>query len=863
MANQIGLGVQFTASASGMTKGLSEVDRALKSLGTQASQAARLFDDFTSSSAAAAKAQQQVATDLGFLTSAFRTGQIGPEEYAKQLKLITTEANAAAKGFADGVRLTEQFTTAEEERAANLARLNQLIEAGAVSEQIAARARAEYTGQNAELAKVSAARAAAEARAAAITERNLSPIKKFQRDLTDLVALKKQDLITTEVYNAELQNLRNTYNSAATSAGKFAGSVGQQGLKFNELTGALAVLPGSLGNIAGRLSGFASAGEGLSRVFGGGLTKGFASLAESAVGIINPFTLGAAALAGLGAAAVKVGSNLVALSEKIDSLTFEAERAGVSFEFVQVLDDAARRSGVSVEALGAGLQKFAATVNEARTGSGKAAEAFARLGISQEQLASADIATTAQLTSQALSQISDPAERAALQMATLGKAGEDLRRGFSSIPEAESALQRFAGTVDQIDAGRVRDFGRSFNDLKTAFSSVATNFTTPFAGLASGITQATAEIIGSFGRLGGAILDLARPFLDGIGLIIDIFGRGVASVFNFISSFIEPLAAGFKRVSKVIQDAGAALDKITFGAASKVGEFFQGDQKATADIAKLSAQQIEQVQQAAEGGRQALERSIETAGEFGQAGFNAASRFQQGLEDLDEQVANNELNAEQYKRGVENLKKAFEAEIAAAKAAAKAEEERQRAIERAIEADRKAADAAIERVRIDQEFGGDKERFDAAQTLEAINREILRVQQAIDKARADGDQAAVDALAKRLAQLDQAAARERDIASGAAKALEERQKLEKQYAEERLRFDERRLAALARPSTELLQLEDTRTASGYAALQRFSQDQSDDPALEEYRKQLKELQAIRRKIAEVGQAADTVDILGG
>ena len=57
MATVIGLGVQFSANANGMTKGLSQVDRQLQNLAKQAAGAAQLFDGFATSSGAAGEAQ--------------------------------------------------------------------------------------------------------------------------------------------------------------------------------------------------------------------------------------------------------------------------------------------------------------------------------------------------------------------------------------------------------------------------------------------------------------------------------------------------------------------------------------------------------------------------------------------------------------------------------------------------------------------------------------------------------------------------------------------------------------------------------------------------------------------------------------
>ena len=145
MATVIGLGVQFSANANGMTKGLSQVDRQLQNLGKQAADAAKLFDGFARSSGAAAEAQQQVATDIGFLTSAFKTGQISAEEYAANLRDIVGSAREQAAAFAEGASITEQTATAEERRVAQLERLGDLLQQGAIDAEVYGRAVASST----------------------------------------------------------------------------------------------------------------------------------------------------------------------------------------------------------------------------------------------------------------------------------------------------------------------------------------------------------------------------------------------------------------------------------------------------------------------------------------------------------------------------------------------------------------------------------------------------------------------------------------------------------------------------------------------------------------------------------------------
>lgn len=131
MANAIGLGVQFTANANGMTKGLSQAERALSQLARQAGDANKLFGSLASSSGAAAAAQQQIATDIAFLNSALKTGQVTAEQYAAEMLAITQAAQTQAAAFQEGVAITNQVATAEEKRAAKLERLAQLLEQGA------------------------------------------------------------------------------------------------------------------------------------------------------------------------------------------------------------------------------------------------------------------------------------------------------------------------------------------------------------------------------------------------------------------------------------------------------------------------------------------------------------------------------------------------------------------------------------------------------------------------------------------------------------------------------------------------------------------------------------------------------------
>jgi hypothetical protein len=103
----------------------------------------------------------------------------------------------------------------------------------------------------------------------------------------------------------------------------------------------------------------------------------------------------------------------------------------------------------------------------------------------------------------------------------------------------------------------------------------------------------------------------------------------------------------------------------------------------------------------------------------------------------------------------------------------------------------KIVDASLEQARIENEFGGDSARFRAAENLLAVQGEIVRVEEQLRAAREAGDQATIDALASRLAVLDQVAAREDDIASGAKRQREEAERAAQQATEQAEREAER------------------------------------------------------------------------
>jgi hypothetical protein len=547
VATVIGLGVQFSANANGMTKGLSQVDRQLQNLGKQASAAASLFDSFKGSTAAAGEAQKQVATDIAFLGSALKTGQISAEEYAAELQAVVGSAQTAAAAFAEGARITEQVATAEERRTNELERLGQLLAQGAISEETYARAAAEASGANQEAAAAETDRAKALSRAAQITQANLSPQQKYDAQVQELGDHLAAGRISQDTYNSALNKAATEWSKATIASEKFGDSVDSAGdggtMKFNELSGVLAALPGPIGDVAGRLSGLSSAGEGLSKVFGGGagLSGGLTNIGASVAGLVNPFTLGIAAVAAFGAGASAVASGLLSLEDRVETLGNTADKLGVSFEFIQLLEEAGNRSGVSIESVSSAFGKLQKTLAGADEESRAATEALGKLGISFTDLENLSPEEQIRLVGEQLQGIEDPAKRTAAAMQIFGKSGADLLPFFAQLGPAADDIERLGGSLTAIDRSRIDDFGAGIDALGVASSRLGELLLLPFVGLGEGIAQGSAEFLGGINAIVGPIGDVLQPVLSSLGSAFELVGVVIGGIGRVIGEIISPI----------------------------------------------------------------------------------------------------------------------------------------------------------------------------------------------------------------------------------------------------------------------------------------------------------------------------------
>ena len=709
MSTILGLALKVTGDASGLAKSLDPVDKALANIGKQVDKATAVFSPFTDASAAAARAQESFVERFAKLSEQLQSDIVKPQEYAAAFAQLTEEAQRAADVFERGAETTSRFSTEQEKTVGKITLLVEELRAGAIEAPTFERALAGLAGVD------------------------LSSSEDAARFIAILAQNARDGSIDIERAAASLLQLSDAQTQTAASQQSLAASSRQSNLQLSELSGMLSLLPGNLGAVSARISGLSGAVQGFEKISAGGITRAVDTLGSSFGALATPVGIGVAAIAGFGAATAAIVAGLRNLEGRVESLGFAAQQAGTDFQTIQVLDEAARRTGTSVDALASGVQKFAVTINEARSGSGKAAEAFRELGISQEALANSTPVQLAEKTAEALAKIEDPARRSALQVELLGKSGETLRRGFSAFTEAESAIARFGATLSSADFDLIATLGSAFDDLQTSLAGLSLATLKPFIDAVASGTTALAEFFGTASRVFGGLLRLAQPFIDGfadglkiIGFAFEQLNNGIDFVFGTAEKTTEAVG-NVRRVAERPLDRGFAKD----------------------------------LEQAMKGVNDQLSRASLESERFGVAGARAFAEYERTAEGLQRQFSSKIIDEAAFARGIERANEAYRQQIELARRTAEE-------VDRKVQADKAAADELIKQQRIAENFNGDAARAQAAETVLSLEREIARVRQEISTVAPTSDRA--QAGEERILQLQKIAMEQQRIADGSTQA---------------------------------------------------------------------------------------------
>jgi len=452
-------------------------------------------------------------------------------------------------------------------------------------------------------------------------------------------------------------------------------------------------------------------------------------------------------------------------------------------------------------------------------------------------------------------------------------AGERSEKAFAGLSDV--FVTPFVGAFAAITSG-MAGLNDGLTGLVEGFASIASPIAqaiAPVFTLLGTIAEGAMKLVGVLGEALGVVLKVAGavvhtflpPFIVGLSNVVEAIRSGMNSAFEFIGSRID-------WVSKKIQSFYAFMSKVPIiGRAFASGEqpgapggaaapdVANGAEQAAADAAeaaKEEAKALESVNRAMERQHELLSKSIDQSAQFGQAGFDAATQYQEELRRLDAQLESGILNEESYARAAGQAKKKFDDQVAgieernraAAEQAAedrKAEEEEQRAISRQTDAFFEATENAKEFGKVGakaaKEYEAGLSKLDEQLRNGQINQETYNRE--ADKLK-KGYDTQIDAADK--AQKAQQK-RDEDI----AKAQEDVAKASE--------FRDENIKALGQKSNEALKANDLRSGEGMAQFLALAAGR-EDPAIAEYRKQNEKLQQVVNELKALQQ--QPVDMLG-
>jgi len=236
-----------------------------------------------------------------------------------------------------------------------------------------------------------------------------------------------------------------------------------------------------------------------------------------------------------------------------DDLGDTAERVGFTVDALAQLRFAAERSGSSAEELDAGLTTFNKTLGQARAGTGRFAAFLKKVSpaLLRQVKGAKSNEEAFDLMARAMSQVEDPAKRAALAAAAFGGSGVALApllgKGADGIEELRKRYFRLAGPQQKAveHASKLKD---SFQDLGSATDSVK-------AALLSGLGPAFLEmserasgfLTANRDRLTAWIRDFGEKLPGRIAKLVEVF-----------SSVVDVLGTVVRWVGFVVEKVGGA-----------------------------------------------------------------------------------------------------------------------------------------------------------------------------------------------------------------------------------------------------------------------------------------------------------------
>jgi len=223
-------------------------------------------------------------------------------------------------------------------------------------------------------------------------------------------------------------------------------------------------------------------------------------------------------------------------SETIDGLSKMAARLGVSYADMSGLALAADLAGVSVGSLAGAMTKADRAFIEAQRGSKTATDAFARIGLSLDDLGKLDPRARFDAIAQSIASLPTEAERAAAAIALFGRSGAELlpmfANGAQGIQEAREQAERLGLALTTVQGQNVEAMNDSWTLVRKSIEGVIQQVVANLAPAITAINDMWLDFVESTGgrNIGEFISDGLVSGAEYLATVADYFYEKLSEV---------------------------------------------------------------------------------------------------------------------------------------------------------------------------------------------------------------------------------------------------------------------------------------------------------------------------------------------
>lgn len=267
-------------------------------------------------------------------------------------------------------------------------------------------------------------------------------------------------------------------------------------------------------------------------------------------------------------AAAEIVRGIFELTERFSSmgeqLNNAAMSAGITVESLQGLQFAAGQAGVSAEEVQTAMARLSRQLYEARNGSEQANQAFAKLGISSDQVKSfKDSRQALKAIADRLETMKDPIAKNALAMELLGRGGFKmvafLSEGGKSMEDLSSRAEEMGAVLAGPNVRALQEVEDALSAMWQVFKVAAATITSYFAPSITSFAKAMVQLYAANRKV------ILQNFKEWAFKITYAFGFVYGVVEAVIKRFME-FAAAHPVLIKVVGDLVLALMGLSLGA---------------------------------------------------------------------------------------------------------------------------------------------------------------------------------------------------------------------------------------------------------------------------------------------------------